>query len=268
MSQDTTAPPVSAAGQPAGARETRAQAGEGEAAALSSPRALRDRVQQLIGVRRVLERRLAHEQAQLDALKERLELASVTTEALEHLGDQLFGRTVRLLEEKLTIALQEVLQQPLKLKAECRYLRGAAAIEFSIERDGHREDILKGQGGSVANVLSVGLRMFALTALDPARHRRFLVLDEQDCWLRPDLVPRLARIVEEAGSALGFQVIFISHHDTATFYQHAERIYRFEPNASGIKAMRVTAPPATSPNEGGERSSQRPVDDRAAQGLE
>jgi hypothetical protein len=69
--------------------------------------------------------------------------------------------------------------------------------------NGRPEDIMKGQGGSVVNVLSVGLRMFALTTLDSASHRRFLVLDEQDCWLRPDLVPRLVRIVHEAGKALG-----------------------------------------------------------------
>lgn len=267
MSRDTTAPDCPTGGERADAQGAPPAERSSDPVPLPSPRELRDRVQQLIGVRRVLQRQRDREQAQLDALKARLELSAVTTGALEHLGDQLFGHTVRLLEEKLTIALQEVLQQPLRLKAECRYLRGAAAIEFSIERDGHREDILKGQGGSVANVLSVGLRMFALTALDPARHRRFLVLDEQDCWLRPDLVPRLARIVEEAGSALGFQVIFISHHDTATFYQHAERIYRFEPNASGIRAVRVTAPPEpSSPSGGGAPSSQRAAEEGGAQG--
>ncbi len=214
-----------------------ADAGSSSAATapLRSPQAVRDRVQQLIGVRRTIERRRKQEQAQLDGVLDKLELASQTTDTLEHLGDQLFGHTIKLLEEKLTIALQEVLEQPLSLKAECRYLRGAAAIEFHIERDGNIEDILKGQGGSVANILSVGLRMFALTTLDPAKHRRFLVLDEQDCWLRPDLVPRLARIISQAGRELDFQVILISHHNTHTFHEHADRIYRFEPSDDGVK---------------------------------
>ena len=70
---------------------------------------------------------------------------------------------------------------------------------------------MRGQGGSVANIVSVGLRMFAITTLDERRHRRFLVLDEQDCWLHPDLVSKLVRIVQEAGAALGFQVLMISH---------------------------------------------------------
>ncbi len=208
---------------------------------LPSPQGLRDRVQQLAGARRALTRQRAQQVAQLDVLREQLTQAGDVTNALEQLGEDLFGRTVQLLQEKLTIALQEVLEQPIALKAECRYLRGSAAIEFHIERDGCQEDILKGQGGSVLNILSVGLRLFALTTLPEQRHRRFLVLDEQDCWLRPELVPRLIRIVKEAGRALGFQVIFISHHASPTFAQHADRIYRFEPGEKGVRAT-ILAP--------------------------
>jgi predicted ATPase len=84
--------------------------------------------------------------------------------------------------------------------------------------------------------MSVGLRMLALATLDEAEHRRFLVLDEQDCWLRPDLVPRLVKIVHEAGQALGFQVLMISHHDVSLFERYAERIYEFVPDgANGVR---------------------------------
>jgi len=87
--------------------------------------------------------------------------------------------------------------------------------------------------------------MFALMTLDEAKHRRFLVLDEQDCWLRPDLVPRLVKIVHDAGQALGFQVLMISHHDVGVFEQYADRIYTFIPDAKGsIEARRWSPPPA------------------------
>jgi ABC-type glutathione transport system ATPase component len=82
-------------------------------------------------------------------------------------------------------------------------------------------------------VLSVGLRLFALATLDPAKHCRFLVLDEQDCWLKPELVPKLVKIVHAAGRALGFQVLMISHHDPSLFSQYADRIYSFQPQADG-----------------------------------
>ena len=158
-----------------------------------------------------------------------LALSDKVAAALETLNQQLFRELLGLIENKLTIALQEVLEQPIELKAGVDWKRNAASVEFWIERNGNREDILKGQGGSVANILSVGLRMFALTTLDEATNRRFLVLDEQDCWLHPDLVPRLVKIVHEAGKALGFQVLMVSHHDPDLFKQYADRLYRLVP---------------------------------------
>ena len=171
------------------------------------------------------------------------------TAALEQLGDQLFRQLLSVVEDKLTIALQEILEQPIKFRAEADFKRKAATVEFSIERDGNQEDILRGQGGSVANILSVGLRLFALTTLDEQHHRRFLVLDEQDCWLRPDLVPRLVKIVHDAGKALGFQVLMISHHDVATFDRFAEKIYQFIPRGSDGVEVREIAAQAPVPDE-------------------
>ena len=76
---------------------------------------------------------------------------------------------------------------------------------------------MKGNGGSVANILSVCSRLFALTQLPEDTHRRFLVLDEQDCWLQPELIPRFAKIIHEAAKALNFQILVISHHNSNIF---------------------------------------------------
>jgi predicted ATPase len=87
--------------------------------------------------------------------------------------------------------------------------------------------------------------MFALTTLDEKSHRRFLVLDEQDCWLRPDLVPSLVKIVHEAGKALGFQVLMISHHDVSAFSQYADRVYQFTPQGENeVSVVCLEASPA------------------------
>ena len=173
-----------------------------------------------------------------------LGIADNVSTALKSLSDRLFQQTLDVVQEKLTIALQEILEQPIQFRATADFKRGAAIVEFSVLRDGQEEDIMRGQGGSVANVLSVGLRMFALTALDPERHRGFLVLDEQDCWLRPELVPRLVKMVHDAARALGFQVLMISHHDVALFDQYADKIYEFKPQADGSVEVeeRVTRP--------------------------
>lgn len=203
------------------------------------PQQARRRTDQLLGKlddRAKQSRRLADRFGELNAY---LAIADRVTVALEQLSEQLFERLLGLVQEKLTIALQEILEQPIKFRAVADFKRGGATVEFFVERDGHEEDILRGQGGSVANILSVGLRMFALTTLDESKHRRFLVLDEQDCWLRPDLVPRLVKIVHEAGQALGFQVLMISHHDSAIFERYADRIYEFIPDGKGAVNVRL-----------------------------
>lgn len=172
-----------------------------------------------------------------------LSVADRTTGALEVLSQSLFEEVLGVLESKLTIAIQEVLGQPIKFKSTPNFKRGAAAVSFSIDREGNEEDVLRGQGGSVQNVLSVGLRMFALATLDKDHHRRFLVLDEQDCWLRPELVPRLVNIVHRAAKELEFQVLMISHHDVGLFDRYADRVYRLTPNKSTVDAEIVTALP-------------------------
>lgn len=173
-----------------------------------------------------------------------LGIADRTTSALETLSQSLFEEVLGVLESKLTIAIQEVLGQPIKFKSKPDFKRGAAAVSFSIDREGNEEDVLRGQGGSVQNVLSVGLRMFALATLDEERHRRFLVLDEQDCWLRPELVPRLVNIVHRAAKELEFQVLMISHHDVGLFDRYADRIYRLTPDQSTVLATIENQQPA------------------------
>ena len=175
-----------------------------EASSLPAPANARRLADRLLDKREERERRsldMAKEFAELNAY---LAIAGDVTLALEQLGQQLFQQLLETVQAKLTIALQEILEQPIRFKAVADFKRGSATVEFSVERDGKEEDLLRGQGGSVHNIISVGLRMFALTTLDESRHRRFLVLDEQDCWLRPDLVPRLVKIVHDAGQASGF----------------------------------------------------------------
>jgi ABC-type branched-subunit amino acid transport system ATPase component len=86
--------------------------------------------------------------------------------------------------------------------------------------------------------------MFALTTLDSSKHRPFLVLDEQDCWLRPDLVPKLVKIVHDAGQALGFQVLMISHHDVSIFENYADKIYALAPDGQGSVSVQLWSPKA------------------------
>lgn len=180
---------------------------------------------------------------QLEEIKQFLQLAPEVEQALEDLGQEMFGKLSTLLENTLTLALQEVLGQSIRLVVKPEFKRGAAVLDMHITRDGQAEDIMKGTGGSVANILSVGLRLFALSRLDENQHRRFLVLDEQDCWLSPELVPKLVKIIRDAGEALQFQVLMISHHSPSLFREYADRIYAFTPTADGVRAEQLDVRP-------------------------
>lgn len=210
---------------------------------LRTPTAARRRYDLFMGYRSSEAYRNKELKEKRDGFARYLSLAPAIEDALDKLSQELFGSVVKLIEENLSRALQEVLQQPIFLKIDREFKRGSATMSFHVERDGQREDILRGQGGSVANVLSVGLRIFALMTLDKKEHRRFLVLDEQDCWLRPDLVPKLVEIVHMAGKAYGFQVLMISHHDVSAFERYADRIYRFTPTADGVSVKAIYETP-------------------------
>lgn len=205
---------------------------------------LRRRVDRLAGMRKEKQTRQAKVRKQLETLEARLELAQPVTEALRSLSEKLFEQELRIVEEKLTIALQDVLEQPVCFRAIPDFRNGSAVVDFSIERDGSAEDVQRGQGGSVHNILSVGLRMFALATLGKADHRGFLVLDEQDCWLRPELVTRLVKIVKDAGQELGFQVLMISHHSLRHFDRYADRILQLEPDGSSVRVVEKKESPA------------------------
>jgi len=203
----------------------------------------RRRVDRLLGMRNEQRLRHAKLEHQLQQLTEYLALAPSVTEGLKLLSEKLFLQELKLVQEKLTFALQDVLEQPVAFRATPEFKNGTAIVEFSVERNGHSEDVQRGQGGSVQNILSVGLRMFALATLGKADHRGFLVLDEQDCWLRPELVPRLVKMVRSAGRELGFQVLMISHHDLGHFERYAERIFRLEPAGSTVQVRQLNTAP-------------------------
>src|SRR5438046_2129006 len=123
---------------------------------LHSPRSALDRAARLAGFQKHCERDQATTAKELATIRKYLAIAPKVEQSLDLLSQKLFEQLVGVLEEKLTLALREVLDQPISLRASTGFSRGSVTIDFYIERDGHHEDIMRGQGGSVANILSVG----------------------------------------------------------------------------------------------------------------
>jgi hypothetical protein len=203
------------------------------------PLPLRKRLDTLHWRQKTLQQRLTKNKESLRELDEFLEVQPRVAERLDELSRELFGNILQEIERNLTYALREILGQDLRVVSQREMKNRKMHVTFGIEREGKPEDILTGQGGSVCNVISVGLRLIALSQLDERDHRRFLVLDEQDCWLRPDLVPHLMAIIHTIARKLQFQVLVISHHSVDLFREHADRIYRIVPPPKADAGVRV-----------------------------
>lgn len=162
-----------------------------------------------------------------------LDIAPKAAQTLEELSTALFGEILDDIEQNLTHAIREVLGQDRVVATEREVKNNRLHINFQIHNQGDEaqiEDILVGQGGSVANILSVGLRLIALSQLEPQSHRPFLVLDEQDCWLRPALVPKFMQLINQIAKRLNVQVLAISHHPIDLFSYATDSILELEPS--------------------------------------
>ena len=171
-----------------------------------------------------------------------LAMAPEAAATIEALSKALFGEILDEIEDTLTHAIREVLGQDRTVTSQREVKGNRLTVHFEIRNrgiDADVEDILCGQGGSVCNIMSVGLRLVALSQLDPARHRPFLVLDEQDCWLRPQLVPRFMRLIAAIAERLGLQVLVISHHPVDLFAEYAGTIYALRPDPQHGAALEV-----------------------------
>lgn len=204
-----------------------------------SPAQIRKRFDELRWKQKTLLARIEENQKSLKEEEAFLEIQPKVAERLELLCRDLFGEILDEVERNLTFALREILGQDLRVVSTREVQRGKVAITFGIEREGKPEDILTGQGGSVCNIISVGLRLIAMSQLDRKQHRRFLILDEQDCWLRPDLVPKLMSIIYTIAQRLNFQILVISHHDVNHFREFADRIYRILPETKKGEGVKV-----------------------------
>ena len=145
---------------------------------------------------------------------------------LDALQARLHRKAVGRFEELLTCIMGDVFGQGDRVSVELASRRQQAEASFSVGNGENAEDALHGRGGSVANVLSTGLRFIALGR---SRLRRFIVLDEPDCWLAPDKVPAFMGVVATLSRETGIQVLLITHHDPG-FFEECATLVKLKPN--------------------------------------
>ena len=123
--------------------------------------------------------------------------------------------TIGVYEKLLTALIEDTLDNNRKIKMNLAIERGMPALEiYSEKEEGKLEDIYSSNGGSINNIVSVGLRAISLIR---SKKRRLLILDESDCWLKGDYIPKFGAVIQQLSERLGIQIVMISHHNEEDF---------------------------------------------------
>lgn len=142
-------------------------------------------------------------------------------EFLQQLQNLLLNNNTTQFSALLTAFVSDVLEKQKKINLELYTRHNLPALKIEALNNGFPESIIEGNGGALANIVSTGLRLIALSRLP---HRRFIVLDESDCWIAPARVPLYMRVLGEISQSLKIQILMISHHSPDTFKDYGKVI--------------------------------------------
>jgi energy-coupling factor transporter ATP-binding protein EcfA2 len=134
--------------------------------------------------------------------------------AISQLAEASQMEAVALYSELLTTLVSEVMGKKQVVTLETRKFRNKVHLDlFCEEEGGHRVDIAEAKGGSICNLIAAGMRVVSIIQ---SPYRRFLFLDEPDCWLAPTLVGPFVRVLRRLCNEVGVQMVYISHHSVRT----------------------------------------------------
>lgn len=141
---------------------------------------------------------------------------------LKQLQEILHQKNIGAFSELLSYFVKDVLQKDTKtINLELYTYHNLPALRIEALNNGQPESIIEGNGGSIANIVSTGLRLIALSRM---QQRQFIVLDEPDCWLQPEHISLFAKIIGEISQKLRIQTIIISHHHWSYFKDYGRVI--------------------------------------------
>lgn len=174
---------------------------------------LKARAAALVAQQQMLEAQVASGEAEMRELSSRILMAPRVQAILEATQARAHSRAVGAYEAILTGLIHDVLGEragQARLTASQR--AGHPALDIDIVKPEGIEDIMDGNGGALTNIVCAGLRFAAIAR---SGLRKFIVLDEPDCWLKPELVPVFFRSIAAVCDQAGFQAVVISHHNVA-----------------------------------------------------
>lgn len=152
---------------------------------------------------------------------------------LQLLQRELHKKNIGVFGELLTYFVKDVLNNEKEIVLDLYTYHNLPALKIESKNNGHLENIYEGNGGSIANIVSTGLRLISLSRLS---NRKFIILDEPDCWLKPSHIPIFSKIIGEISQKLGIQTVLISHHDW-NYFKHYGRVIELKKEGIHLKTQ-------------------------------
>jgi energy-coupling factor transporter ATP-binding protein EcfA2 len=181
-----------------------------------SAEALERSINRALTTRDGLQQRMAELEDQVGKAKGRLELKEDVTATLERIQNVMHEATVGSYARLLTALVQDVINKDTIIDIDLTLERGQPAMtvsSYDIDSPSYKSLIYE-NSGAMTNVVCTGLRIIAVSK---SGGRKFLVLDEPDCWIRDSRVERFYEVLRSLCRDIGFQIVVISHHDASKF---------------------------------------------------
>lgn len=175
----------------------------------------------------VIEKRCERLQSDAAKAKHRVGLREEVEAAIETMRKAVHERVIGQFEKLLSAIVADVITDEdgsgaREVRLSLETFRSLPALDILVTNKGEHEKV-QYNGGAMANVVSTGLHYVALAK---TKNRKFLVLDEADCWIEPHRIHKYLAIIAMMAKSRGVQTIFISHFPPSFFHQHAEQIVR------------------------------------------
>lgn len=159
---------------------------------------------------------LLREKAKHEGILDKIPVAMELTQALYEKNS---GDLIRNCETVMTDAVQAVIKDNSRIgidaDASGKQIKVTVGTVQELEEGGRvLRDIMTHEGGGLTNVVTTSLRAISIVR---SGQRRFMVLDEPNCWLNPAQIPVFSAIIRDMAQQAGFQIILLTHHGVQQF---------------------------------------------------
>lgn len=170
-----------------------------------------------------------------------LEKQPVMQDFLNHLQFMLQEKNIGFFSSLITALADDVLAKTEETSKTINFdlsvKGGLPALKINAKTK--ENNIEKITSGGLKNVIATGLRVIALwrltanehnqTHTSHISHRKFLFMDEPDCWIGKDSMNNYAKLLHQLSNHFNLQIMMVTHNDVDYFKPYA-RVYKMQNN--------------------------------------